>query len=66
MDGYKRQISYLDYMENGEKTGNAGFVKAEENNGKTRIEVRVKISLRQSAVKSALEEGGGELKHQLK
>lgn len=52
MDGYKRQISYLDYMENGEKTGNAGFVKAEENNGKTRIEVRVKISLRQSAVKS--------------
>lgn len=62
MDGYKRQISYLDYMENGEKTGNAGFVKAEENNGKTRIEVRVKnLPAAVSGEVSLLEEGGGEL-----
>lgn len=62
MDGYKRQISYLDYMENGEKTGNAGFVKAEENNGKTRIEVRVKnLPAAVSGEVPLLEEGGGEL-----
>lgn len=62
MDGYKRQISYLDYMENGEKTGNAGFVKAEENVGKTRIEVRVKnLPAAVSGEFPLLEEGGGEL-----
>lgn len=62
MDGYKRQISYLDYMENGEKTGNAGFVKAEENAGKTRIEVRVKnLPAAVSGEFPLLEEGGGEL-----
>lgn len=62
MDGYKRQISYLDYMENGEKTGNAGFVKAEENAGKTRIEVRVKnLPAAVSGEVPLLEEGGGEL-----
>ena len=62
MDGYKKQISYLDYMENGEKTGNAGFVKAEENNGKTRIEVRVKnLPAAVSGEVPLLEEGGGEL-----
>lgn len=62
MDGYKRQISYLDYMENGEKAGNAGFVKAEENNGKTRIEVRVKnLPAAVSGEVPLLEEGGGEL-----
>ena len=62
MDGYKRQISYLDHMENGEKTGNAGFVKAEENNGKTRIEVRVKnLPAAVSGEFPLLEEGGGEL-----
>ncbi len=59
MDGYKRQISYLDYMENGEKTGNAGFVKAEENAGKTRIEVRVKnLPAAVSGEVPLLEEGG--------
>lgn len=62
MDGYKRQISYLDYMENGEKTGNAGFVKVEENAGKTRIEVRVKnLPAAVSGEVPLLEEGGGEL-----
>ena len=49
-------------MENGEKTGNAGFVKAEENAGKTRIEVRVKnLPAAVSGEVPLLEEGGGEL-----
>ena len=42
MTGYKRQISYLDHLADGEKAGNAGFVKAEENDGRMRLEVRVK------------------------
>lgn len=62
MTGYKRQISYLDRMENGVKTGNAGFVKAEEHEGRIRIEVRVKnLPDTVSGEFALLEEGGREL-----
>lgn len=40
--GYQKKIAYLDYLENGMKIKNAGFVKAEENNGQMRLEIRVK------------------------
>lgn len=42
MAGYQRKVAYLDYLENGMKIKNAGFVKAEENNGQMRLEMRVK------------------------
>lgn len=42
MNSYQKSISYLDYLENGMKIRNAGFVKLEERNGQMRMEVRVK------------------------
>lgn len=42
MAGYQKKVAYLDYLENGMKIKNAGFVKAEENNGQMRLEMRVK------------------------
>lgn len=42
MGGYQRRISYLDYLENGMKIKNAGFVRIEENGGQIRMEIRVK------------------------
>ncbi len=42
MGGYQRRISYLDYLENGMKIKNAGFVRMEENGGQVRMEIRVK------------------------
>lgn len=42
MAGYQKKIAYLDYLENGMKIKNAGFVKAEESNGQMRLEMRVK------------------------
>lgn len=62
MTGYKRQISYLDHLADGEKTGNAGFVKAEENDGRIRLEVRVKnLPDTVSGEFPLCEEGGGQL-----
>lgn len=42
MTGYQKSIAYLDYLENGMKTGNAGFVRLEANNGQMRLEMKVK------------------------
>lgn len=42
MAGYWKKIVYLDYLENGMKIKNAGFVRLEENEGRMRMEVRVK------------------------
>lgn len=42
MAGYQKKIAYLDYLENGMKIKNAGFVRIEENNGQKRLEMRVK------------------------
>lgn len=42
MAGYQKKVAYLDYLENGMKIKNAGFVKAEDNNGQMRLEMRVK------------------------
>lgn len=42
MAEYQKKIAYLDYLENGMKIKNAGFVKSEENNGQMRLEMRVK------------------------
>lgn len=62
MTGYKRQISYLDHLVDGEKSGNAGFVKAEENDGRIRLEVRVKNLPDTISGEFLLwEEGGGQL-----
>lgn len=42
MAGYRKKIAYLDYLENGMKMKNAGFVRLEENAGQMRLEMRVK------------------------
>ncbi|MBQ7838982.1 MAG: hypothetical protein IJ390_00605 [Lachnospiraceae bacterium] len=42
MAGYQKKIAYLDYLENGMKIRNAGFVKVEERGTQTRLEMRVK------------------------
>lgn len=42
MAGYQKKIAYLDYLENGMKIKNAGFVRTERMNGQTRLELRVK------------------------
>ena len=42
MAGYQRKIAYLDYLENGMKIKNAGFVRIEGNGTQTRMELRVK------------------------
>lgn len=42
MAGYRKKIAYLDYLENGMKLRNAGFVRIEDINGQTRLELRVK------------------------
>lgn len=42
MAGYRKKIAYLDYLENGMKMKNAGFVRLEESNGQVRLEMRVK------------------------
>lgn len=42
MAGYRKKVSYLDYLENGMKIRNAGFVKMEERDGQTRLEIQVK------------------------
>lgn len=42
MAGYRKKIAYLDYLENGMKIKNAGFMRLEESNGQARLEMRVK------------------------
>lgn len=42
MAEYRKQIAYLDYLEDGVKIKNAGFVRIEEQNGHSRMEVKVK------------------------
>ena len=42
MAAYCKKIAYLDYLENGMKIKNAGFLKLEENGGRIRLELRVK------------------------
>ena len=42
MTGYFKKVAYLDYLENGMKLRNAGFLKLERSNGRIRLEVRVK------------------------
>ena len=42
MEQYQKSISYLDYLENGNKIRNAGFAKTEEINGCMRMEVQMK------------------------
>ena len=42
MAEYRKQIAYLDYLEDGVKVKNAGFVRIEEQNGHSRMEVKVK------------------------
>ena len=42
MAEYRKQIAYLDYLEDGVKIKNAGFVRIEEQNGQNRMEVKVK------------------------
>lgn len=42
MAEYQKTIAYLDYLENGMKIKNAGFVRIEENGGRMRMEMRVK------------------------
>ena len=39
MAEYRKQIAYLDYLEDGVKIKNAGFVRIEEQNGHNRMEV---------------------------
>ena len=41
MEHYQRSISYLDYLENGMKIRNAGFVKIQELAGQMRMEIRM-------------------------
>lgn len=42
MAEYRKQVAYLDYLEDGVKIKNAGFVRIEEQNGHNRMEVKVK------------------------
>lgn len=42
MEGYQKTIAYLDYLENGMKMRNAGFVRVEGNAGQMRLEMKVK------------------------
>ncbi len=42
MTGYYKKIAYLDYLENGVKVRNAGFLRLEENAGTLRLELQVK------------------------
>lgn len=42
MAEYRKQIAYLDYLEDGVKIKNAGFVRIEEQNGHNRMEVKLK------------------------
>lgn len=42
MAAYCKKIAYLDYLENGMKIKNAGFLKLEENGERIRLELRVK------------------------
>ena len=42
MAEYRKQIAYLDYLEDCVKIKNAGFVRIEEQNGHNRMEVKVK------------------------
>ena len=44
MAEYRKQIAYLDYLEDGVKIKNAGFVRIEEQNGHNRMEVKLKPS----------------------
>lgn len=39
---YQKKIVYLDYLENGMKLQNAGFLRIEEKDGRMRLELRVK------------------------
>ncbi|MDO4294003.1 MAG: DUF6128 domain-containing protein [Eubacteriales bacterium] len=62
MAEYRRGIAYLDYLEDGAKLGNAGFVRTEENDGHSRLELKVKnTSERFCGEYPLLEEGGREL-----
>lgn len=42
MNRYQKSISYLDYLENGMKISNAGFVRIEEKSGQIRLEIQMK------------------------
>ena len=42
MAGYYKKTAYLDYLENGMKVRNVGFIRLEERDGTLRLEVRVK------------------------
>ena len=41
MAGYQKRIAYLDYLENGMRIRNAGFIKWEKNGGQIRLRVQV-------------------------
>ena len=42
MAEYRKQIAYLDYLEDGVKIKNAGFVRIEEQNGHNRMQLKLK------------------------
>ncbi len=59
MAGYRKKVSYLDYLENGMKIRNAGFVRIEEHDGQTRLEMQVKNIPEQFAGQYELKADGG-------
>ena len=59
MAGYRKKVSYLDYLENGMKIRNAGVVRIEEHDGQTRLEMQVKNIPEQFAGQYELKADGG-------
>ena len=59
MVGYRKKVSYLEYLENGMKVKNAGFVRIEENDGRIRLLVQVKNIPEQFSGQYELKANGG-------
>ena len=59
MAGYQKRIAYLDYLENGMRIRNAGFVKWEKNGGQIRLRVQVQNAPEQFNGQFALSAASG-------
>ena len=58
---YERKIKYLDYIENGERVRNVGFIKIEVRDDDCNIDMQIKgVPIRDSIAREILLNGGGE------
>lgn len=58
---YERKIKYLDYIENGERVKNVGFIKIEVRDDDCNIDMQIKgVPIRESIAREILLNGGGE------